>query len=104
MADTVHRQGGDTVAWLQPHPLQSLGHATTVAGDLPPGRADDFIARRADYFLIAVLALGMVDQAHDAQWPVLHFPQSHRSVPSGPSHYNVTGELGAGKRFVFMGE
>ena len=62
------------------------------------------IARRADDFARAMLAFGMVDEAHDAQRPVLHCTQvALHPLPSRLIH-SVAADNGTGKRFVFARE
>ena len=74
MAVVVHRQRGDAVARLDAEPLQRLRHpprimrrgASSWSGKVDPS------ARAATISRVAMLALGMIDQPHDAQRKVLH--------------------------------
>ena len=88
MVDMVHRQRGDAVAGLHARapraPAPCAARRGRRSGQLVrvivPSPQAETISR------VAMLALGMVDQAHDAQRPILHRAQSYTLVlPANPS-------------------
>ena len=69
----VHRQRRDPVAGLDANRFQRLCHAPGVLCHLGPvGAGDRSVAPRGDDLAATMLTLGMVDQPHHPERPILH--------------------------------
>jgi hypothetical protein len=79
----VHRQRRDPVARFDPEPFERLRHPPRVVRDLAPvGSGGRAVGPGGDDLALAMLALGMVDQPHHPQRPVLHRSQGHPLLPA----------------------